>query len=107
MTMALQIRRCTSCGLHLIPFHLACPRCGAGDLETVEAGEGLVAYETVVHRAPGVGEFPEAERPCICQVVLDVGPTVIARASEKDLVGKKVKLLQDGDGAVIAVRVDT
>jgi uncharacterized OB-fold protein len=75
--------------------------CGSADLQSHEAGEGVVVSVTTLHRRPG-GLIPEGSRPRLGLVALDSGPSVIARCEADVVPGTRVELERADDGAVIA-----
>jgi uncharacterized protein len=104
MTAPLEIDRCTDCSARIFPRRLGCPVCGSADLVAEAAGEGVVAHVTTVHRSPGSGLIPEADRPRLGLVMLDSNVRVIARCEADVFPGTRVELERRNDGAIVARR---
>jgi uncharacterized OB-fold protein len=87
--------KCRACGHHWQFRRAACPACGAGDAETVEAaGNGTVWSVTVVHRAP----MQELDIPGgygIALVSLDEGVRIMCRAPTDIAIGERIALQHD------------
>ncbi|MFN3854571.1 MAG: Zn-ribbon domain-containing OB-fold protein [Phreatobacter sp.] len=94
---ALTLLACRACGHRWQFRRAACPACGAGDPEPVEAaGGGTVWSATVVLRAP-LPEWQVEGGYGIALVTLDEGPRVMCRAPVDVAIGARVRVaLVDG-----------
>ena len=86
----LRVQVCSACGNAVFPPRALCPRCGSRDRREEPAGPGTVEQVTT-HRAGG----------SVASVALDLGPVVVARATEGLAPGVRVTLGDDA-GAPVA-----
>ncbi|WP_439574147.1 Zn-ribbon domain-containing OB-fold protein [Phreatobacter sp.] len=97
----LMLLACGSCGHRWQFRRIACPACGAGDPQPVEAGGGGTVWSaTVVHRAP-LPEWQVEGGYGIALVTLDEGPRVMCRGPVDLAIGARVRVMVV-DGLAVA-----
>jgi len=83
----LTVPRCTACASFFLYPRSSCPRCGAREIELVEAaGTGTVASFVINHRGPEGFEAPYV----IALVALAEGPSLMGNVTTDDPAGLEV-----------------
>jgi hypothetical protein len=110
LTEGLQIWSCEACKHAVYPRPLLCRMCAGVAFEGVVVCRGVVREGTVLRRRvredrrEPYGNWGRIERVAIVSVITDLGPLVIARASEELRPGTQVVLATESGSPVASAR---